>query len=100
MTVSGKFMLDLVHLTHPPTTKQTDDAVLAEGRTGLKTVVGIAHETNSMFLPIGVSQREPFIHSLRPSQRVRTILARINPRLKLGLSEGQLFLPVIGHEEL
>ena len=28
------------------------------------------------------------------------MLARINPRLKLGLSEGQLFLPVIGHEEL
>ena len=45
MAVSGKFMLDLVNLAHPSTTKQTDNAVLAEARAGLKTVVGIAHES-------------------------------------------------------
>jgi hypothetical protein len=44
MTLAGKFMLDLVHFAHSTPTEQTHDAVLPEGRTGLKGIGFVAHE--------------------------------------------------------
>jgi hypothetical protein len=48
MTVSRKFMLDLIYFAHPPPAKQTHDAVLPEGRTGLKGIGFVANEIQTL----------------------------------------------------